>query len=181
MRWLIESWLSHGMDVHRGNFPRAWLMYPGVAFCVNCRLLGPFTKWCYFRLLAEESLRVLNPNFSYEMVHGILVSKKLTLYCPCYFDPEEETLCTKFVSKCVAMGSLCFPGMWGIHWVLELSLCLSVFGVARTLIFPAKQLQLLQKFISFSSNLGEKKKSPNKQVTMTSTKSYREQVLNETK
>lgn len=89
------------------------------------------------------SPKVLNSEVSCEVVFSTLVSKRLILHYPFYIDPEEKPLCTESVSRCVAMGSLYLPDMWGIHCVPELSTAdpFSIFGEARTLIFPVKHLQ----------------------------------------
>ena len=143
-KWLNKCWLSLRIDVHRCNLPRAWLMDPVVAFGVtaDCQPLisqPAYSRWWCFRLPAEVSLRVLNFKFCYEMVFGMQLARSW-----CY-----TVLSTWTQRKSHFAQDLC-PSvlLWNHHvfqacrtftlsWsCLPLTLCLSVFGVARALIFP---------------------------------------------
>ena len=97
------------MDVCRCNSPEPWLMLPGIIFSVT----SDHCKEWDFRLLADVSLRVLNP-ISIMRCPLALISKSLTPRCHFCVVLEEEVLCVESTSTCVAMGSTCPPDMWGL-------------------------------------------------------------------
>lgn len=107
------------LDCHLG-WMSAGVIHQSLGSCC----LGLFSEWPQiiskewdFRLLAEVSLRVLNP-ISIMRCPSALISKSLALSCHFYVVLEEEVLCVESTPTCVAMGSTCPPDTWGftVSW-----------------------------------------------------------------
>lgn len=116
---LTESWLS----LSRGSLPRAlapvsrgWV----VSLWIGRPLLSPaFRMLLYCTLLAGVSLGVLHSKFSYRMMFGNLVSKRLMLHGPPH-RPRGRATSHRICVQVRCHGSSCLPGIRGTHHVLEL-------------------------------------------------------------